>query len=237
MNIKIQTLKELIKRMPKVGPFLVRLNQRGWNSTDYWDGRYRKGGNSGAGSYNRLAVFKAEFLNRFVVQHRIFSVIEFGCGDGSQLELARYGSYVGVDVSSKAVEICRSRFSGDESKLFLQSNAFAPGTSADLVLSLDVVYHLVEGHVFETYMRQVFGSAARFVIVYSSNVDHEGPPRHIRHRQFTQWIEHNEPGWYLLSTVENDYPYDAADPENTSFANFYVFAPRNLSSASSIVAK
>ena len=73
------------------------------NSGDYWENRYRGGGNSGAGSYRRLAQFKAEFLNQFVAVNHIASVIEIGCGDETQLALAKYPAYVGIDVSETAV--------------------------------------------------------------------------------------------------------------------------------------
>ena len=48
------------------------------SSADYWEARYRDGGNSGAGSYGRLALFKARFLNDFVRSENVQSVIEFG---------------------------------------------------------------------------------------------------------------------------------------------------------------
>ena len=38
-----------------------------WNgSRNYWENRYHAGGNSGAGSYNLLAKFKAEVINDYV---------------------------------------------------------------------------------------------------------------------------------------------------------------------------
>ncbi len=84
-------------------------------STAYWDSRYRHGGNSGSGSSGRLAQFKAETINRLVVEHGISSVVEFGCGDGRQLALAEYPDYVGVDVSAEAVRLCSERFVDDPS--------------------------------------------------------------------------------------------------------------------------
>ena len=227
MDITIQALKKTIKGIPCFGPFLMRLLGKRWNSSNYWELRYRRGGNSGAGSYNRLAEFKASFLNSFVAQHQVNSVIEFGSGDGSQLKLARYPRYIGVDVSVKAIELCNSMFFGDTYKHFLQSDAFVEDTCADLTLSLDVIYHLVEDAIYEAYMRRLFKCAERFVIVYSSNMSQNASSRHIRHRQFTHWVEQNEPQWYLHSTVTNAYPYDAADPDHTSFADFYVFISRN----------
>jgi hypothetical protein len=65
-----------------------------------------------------------------------------------------------------------------------------------------------------------------FVIVYSSNVEEAWPARHVRHRQFTQWVGENQAEWRLRSTLKNEYPYDPGDVEQTSFAEFYVFARR-----------
>ena len=60
------------------------------NSTEYWKNRYNLGGNSGDGSYGELAQFKAEFLNKFVTDKNIKTIIEFGSGDGNQLTMAQY---------------------------------------------------------------------------------------------------------------------------------------------------
>ncbi len=224
----IDPIKKFVRTLPVIGPSLIHLRGRRdsfTSSSDYWDRRYRSGGNSGAGSYDRLARFKADFLNGFVELHQISSVIEYGSGDGAQLMLAVYPSYTGVDISATAVEMCRVLFAADASKRFLQSDGVEPGIKADLALSLDVIYHLVEDQVFDTYMRQLFASGRKFVIVYSSNMDQAWPAKHVRHRQFTCWVEQNQPEWRLHSSLKNAYPYDPSDPEQTSFADFYVFAP------------
>jgi hypothetical protein len=41
------------------------------------------------GSYSELAQLKARVLNAFVAEKNIARVIERGCGDGNQLQLAR----------------------------------------------------------------------------------------------------------------------------------------------------
>lgn len=48
------------------------------------------GGNSGAGSYNQIGVFKAEIVNNFVKANGVRTVVEFGFGDGQQLTRAEY---------------------------------------------------------------------------------------------------------------------------------------------------
>lgn len=197
------------------------------NSADYWEDRYRAGGNSGAGSYNRLAAFKAEVLNDFVIRHTVGSVIEFGVGDGAQLRLAKYPSYIGVDVSQTVVKATRASFADDSSIEILHTSEVPVQYQADLSLSLDVIYHLVEDDTFDAYMRQLFASAAKYVVVYASNFDSDWPDPHVRHRQFTRWVESNRADFKLTQTIDNRYPYSEKNSGSTSFANFYIFSKSN----------
>lgn len=197
-------------------------------SASYWDERYRRKGTSGAGSYGRLAMFKAEVVNRVIVDFDASSVVEWGCGDGAQLGLIEVADYTGVDVSPEAIRLCRDRYTGDPTKRFLTlDEALEHRPRGDVSLSLDVVYHLVEDEVYERYMRRLFESADRTVIVYSSN--HEDPPTqsgrspHIRHRRFTDWVEQHAEGWEFHEHIPNPYPRDSNDPANTSFADFHIF--------------
>lgn len=198
------------------------------HSAQYWDDRYRLEGNSGAGSYGCLADFKAGVLNQFVEKESITSVMEFGCGDGNQLSLARYPRYTGFDVSAHALERCQSRFASDPTKDFHPVSAWN-GQTAELALSLDVIYHLIEDEVFTRYMTTLFSAAERFVIIYASNNEElnallGGHVKHVRHRKFTDWIVKNMAAeWVLEDWVPNQYPFDIRNQENTSFADFYIF--------------
>lgn len=217
-------LRSLVKSSPLVGP-LSRLFRAPLpvDSSVYWESRYRQGGDSGAGSYNRLAEFKADFLNEFVRENAVGSVIEFGSGDGAQLSLSAYPTYIGVDVSRTILKVLRSKFSDRKAYTFLHSSEVSLDTKAELSLSLDVVYHLVEDDVYERYMHQLFDAASRWVIIYASDTNGWAAP-HVRHRNFTRWVESYRSDFTLTVRVPNRYPYDPADPENTSFADFYVYS-------------
>jgi SAM-dependent methyltransferase len=227
-------MKNLIKRIPILGPAARDVYRRWFShpkpfhgSEDYWIERYRDGGNSGAGSYNRLAEFKAEVLNDFVASHHVREVIEFGCGDGNQLALAKYPSYLGLDVSPHAIKGCTSRFANDPSKSFMLVHDYT-GQTAQLALSLDVIYHLVENDVYEAYMQTLFDAARDYVVIYSS--DRDEPPTqiaHVRHRQFSRWIRTNARGWRLLQHIPNRYPY-AGDNDTGSLADFYIYGRGSL---------
>lgn len=189
-------------------------------SEEYWERRYAGGGNSGGGSYGPLAGFKAEVLNAFVDEQEIRTVIEFGCGDGNQLALATYPSYTGLDVSQQAIAQCRARFTDDATKSFHLLEAY-DGRTAELALSLDVVYHLVEDAVFEDYMTCLFAAATRFVIVYSSNHDEFAAP-HVRHRKFEDWVGREQADWTLDRVIPNELPW-SEHGEAGSHADFYVY--------------
>lgn len=228
-----KALTAAIKRIPVLGPVLTRTHRalvarttraRPFvGSTTYWEARYSNGGNSGAGSYGVHAAFKADVLNRFVATHDVRTVIEFGCGDGSQLALARYPAYRGFDVSDAAIARCRQIFGQEPNRFFSRMDEYA-GEAAELALSLDVIYHLVEDDVFDRYMRTLFGASTRYVIIYSSDIDddrgYEG--RHVRHRQFTRWVDENMGDWRLVQHLPNRHPY-CRETGQGSFADFFIY--------------
>lgn len=207
-------------------PIVLELRRRfGFgDSSTYWEKRYQQGRTSGVGSYGKLAEFKAEVLNDFVARNGVESVIEFGCGDGTQLSLANYPRYVGVDVAQGSIAICEKRFTGDDTKKFYLTTQLPKGMGkSDLAISLDVVYHLVEDAVFHAYMRSLFDHAGRYAVIYSSNKIEESGVPHVRHRRFTDWIKSNAPQWQQSQFISNRYPEDPKRPDDTSFADFYFF--------------
>jgi len=222
------TIQEVIKKIPCFGDLARRIY---WNlrtfagSKNYWEERYSTGGNSGVGSYGKFGEFKAAVINEFVAKHNLRSVIEFGCGDGNQLTLAKYPTYLGFDVSETAVSKCEELFGGDANKHF-RLMAEYKGERADVALSLDVIYHLIEDDVFQNYMRTLFESSNQYVIIYASDSDdnrgYEDTP-HIRHRKFTRWIRQHFPYWKLVEHIPNNYPYQG-DYMQGSFADFFFYA-------------
>lgn len=232
MKAVIEGLKYYLNRIPIVGPLVGTvyakiLTRRFTGSEDYWLKRYKRGGNSGAGSYDRLAEFKAEVLNQFVIEHDIETVIEYGCGDGNQVGLARYKNYLGFDISPEAVARCQKIFSQDPSKSFKPTGEYNQET-ADLTISLDVLFHLVEDQVFENYLHRLFASSTRFVIIYSSDRDVQDriQPPHVKHRKFTEWINQHIRGWHLDQHIPNKHPFQGKNREG-SFAEFFIYKKIN----------
>lgn len=232
-------MKEVIKKTPLIGRLSISIKNKLFRSTapisqlpfpgskQYWINRYNTGINSGPGSYNKLGKFKAEIINDFVKKHNISTIIEFGCGDGNQLSYAQYPFYLGFDISNKALEICKERFKEDSAKTFKLMEEYA-GEKADLTLSLDVIYHLIEDHIYDAYMERLFDAAKRFVIIYSSNKNENTPdqPQHILHRKFSSWVDQKMPKWELIHYIPNRFPF-RGNAKDGSFSDFFIYECRN----------
>ena len=184
----------------------------------YWERRYAHGGDSGAGSSDILATYKATFLNAFVEKHGLQTVVELGCGDGQQLLLAKYPAYTGLDIAPSAVARCRDLFSGDANKTFAiyDPEHFEPADfQADAAISLEVIFHLTEERVYQPYMQHLFALARRWVVVFSSDeADRSGGIfPHFRQRKFTCDVPE---GWVLRERVANPH-------RERSVSDFFVF--------------
>ena len=197
------------------------------SNSKYWDSRYESGGDSGMGSFGKLAEYKANFLNRFVEKNVINSIVEIGCGDGNQLKLYRFPAYLGLDISPTAISKCKAAFSGDKFKKFVEFQSklgfcAKHRIKGDLALSIDVIFHLIIDEHYYTYLDELFSCSNQWVIIYSSNSDDAPPASHVRHRIFVDDIYKRFPGWQLHVTEQNPYPFKG-NSETGSFADFFVF--------------
>jgi len=110
----------------------------------YWDSRYLAGGNSGSGSRGKEGDWKARFVIEEAKRAKPQTVLDLGSGDGvvgAQIMRSLPSSlYLGVDISSAAVESsCRQRTPNMQ---FLVEDLVSSRHTADLVLCLDVLFHL-----------------------------------------------------------------------------------------------
>lgn len=190
--------------------------KRKFYSPYFWEKRYQNGGNSGEGSYGILAEFKAKVINTFIEDNDIGAIAEFGCGDGNQMRLFQVKEYTGYDISYKAIELCKQYNLLNHS--FYHLNDYKK-EKYELVLSLDVIYHLIEDDIFEKYMKTIFSASDKFICIYSTNYE-KTTAIHVRHRKFTDFILKNFPEWTLIKFIENEYK------EKTE-CDFYFFQKNN----------
>jgi SAM-dependent methyltransferase len=213
--------------MRKLLPTLLHIKSK-FDSSDYWENRYKSGGNSGNGSYNHLAQFKADVINNLIKEFEANSIIEFGCGDGNQLSLLNFNKYIGLDVSVTAIEICKQKYKNDQSKKFFlyNCNAFIDNKEffrMDGAISIDVLFHLVEKNVYEKYLNHLFACASKLVIVYAANLNIQQKNKHELYRKFTDDIDKRFPEWKLEREIKNRYPAKDYEDENGSLADFFIY--------------
>lgn len=202
------------------------LGRKKFSSLNYWENRYAGGINSGDGSYGRLSIFKADVINKLIKELAIHSAIEIGCGDGHQLSMVNYPVYTGMDVSSTIIDFCRQKFIDDATKKFIlyKPDSFVADETlkADVAISLDVLYHIVEERNYHKYLMDLFSLGRKHVIVYSTNF-YLCEAQHVLHRKFTDDIRHFSE-WKLIEEIKNPFP---GNGNQESMANFFVFTKIN----------
>lgn len=191
-----------------------------FNSKKYWEERYSNGGTSGAGSRNRLAQFKIDVLNRFIAEKGIKTLIDLGSGDGFIASGLIVETYTGFDVSKTAVAMCNQIFEDDISKVF--TCKWEDDFRAELAISLDIIFHLIEDDLYFEYLKRLFGCAEKYVIIYSSNCVSAGKSEHYKDRKFIDDVEEKIKGWKLVKRIANPFPY-VDDPTEESNSDFYIY--------------
>tara|TARA_R110001592_G_scaffold154878_1_gene384187 strand:- start:3061 stop:3651 length:591 start_codon:yes stop_codon:yes gene_type:complete len=171
---------------------------RNFDSDYYWENRYQEGGDSGAGSYGDLCEYKAKQINTFIRDKNIHSVIDFGCGDGNQLLYLECKEYLGLDVSLTVLAQVRDKFNNEESKRF--ELYYNNTETAELGLSCEVLFHLIEDDVWEDYLLNLFFDSEKYVIIFAADYDKDWAP-HVLSRNFTSYISKNFPEWNLIEHI------------------------------------
>lgn len=145
-----------------------------FDQVDYWENRYKNGGNSGPGSYNDRAIKKANALNSFILENDIECVIDFGCGDGNQLSMLSISNYIGLDVSDYILDKNREMFCHDDTKEFYNISKYSKNLMnyMDLSLSLEVILHLVNDDDYEEYMQRLINHGSKYLVIQTIKVDY-----------------------------------------------------------------
>jgi hypothetical protein len=107
-------------------------------------------------------------------------------------------------VSEQSVSLCRARSASDSSKSFA---LYRPDIAvrAELSPSLEVIFHLVEDDVFESYMNDLFQAAERFVAICTTDNERPSSFPFMRHRRYSAWVADNFPQWTLFQQVDAQF--------------------------------
>lgn len=195
-----------------------------FNSANYWNHRYEQGGNSGSGSYNNLAYFKAKIINNFIEKNNIKSIIDYGVGDGNQLKLINTENkkYIGIDVSKFVLEKCKELFKDDKTKKFIHTDNIIKESQEELVISCNVIYHLIEDNIYNNYMKTLFSMSKKYVIIYAPNKNYNEAV-HVKKREFIEYIFDNFKDFNLIERIKGDIgcPFYIFQKNNTYTQSIY----------------
>lgn len=169
----------------------------------YWNRRYSEGRDSGEGSRGENAIRKAEYVNQVIARNGVQSVIDWGCGDGQVLQhITTYVRYVGVDIARSVLNKVSAQH---PERFFILDEEDSEATfwlQADMSLSMDVMFHLVNDNDYVDYLNKLFNSARKLVLIYSTNYDGGRTSRHVLRREFTPDVREMFPHWDLAHVTE-----------------------------------
>jgi hypothetical protein len=193
-----------------------------FSPAEYWDRRYRAGKDSGEGSRAERGSFKAQYVSALIKERQIASVVDWGCGDGQVFEkIDLHGAtYTGLDVSLTVIERQRAQFSGRPECRFELPDGYDRRNRSDLALSMDVLVHLPGDEDYHDYLSNLFDSAERFVLVYSTDRPSGRTAGHVRRRKFSADIAERFPEWELTRFEP---------PLDESLASFFLYERQCLS--------
>jgi len=143
-----------------------------YNELRFWQQRYASGLDSGPGSGGAEAAWKVEQIVQACKRRRIESILDLGCGDGrvgrAVVERIPGATYLGIDQAPAALEQAR--------KVALPEMAYgefdltvAELPQADLVLCLDVLFHLSSAERHAAAIAKVVAAFRRVAIVAAWN--------------------------------------------------------------------
>ena len=138
---------------------------------------YDQGGWGGLGSgpgssarYNRPFL---GLLSEFILQAKIRSIVDYGCGDWSMFSKYQFegADYLGIDIVESVIENNRNRYSRPGVEFRLACSLAKENCSADLLLMKDVMLHLPNNRCAEffDYARNRF----RFGLFVNDMKSHE----------------------------------------------------------------
>lgn len=117
----------------------------------YWNKRYQAGGTSGNGSIGPERLEKWDIINQYV-NISTLRVLDIACGDLSFWEgQTMPEDYIGADISDEIIRKNKQRY---PNKTFIRSNGQdVENFPVDVVLCLDVLFHLKNADFFEMLER------------------------------------------------------------------------------------
>lgn len=125
--------------------------------------------NSGSGSRGSLAAFKASFINDFVKEKNISSIIDFGCGDLYNASLFNVKEYLGIDIVDH--QIPEKVLAQSFKTLTTRFDQVELDKGSDLVICLDVLYHILKDELeyLKSTLEKIVELSSDYIVIYAQD--------------------------------------------------------------------
>lgn len=131
----------------------------------YWEDRYAKGGNSGSGSYGDNAKFKADVINRVILEYDCKDMVEFGCGDCNQMKMFDKIPYIGYDISPTIIKKNWHDYGVGDVEFGVMDMDGDYKNIRDLSVCVDVLFHLTIEEDWLKLIDHVCNAAKKMIII------------------------------------------------------------------------
>lgn len=110
---------------------------------------------SGVGSLPKNTKGYRKFIEKFLIDHNINSVVDFGCGDWQFSKLIDWNNvkYIGYDIVRDLIKDNTEKFSNKNIKFKITPNDLNKLDSADLLITKDVLQHMTNDDVVDFIMK------------------------------------------------------------------------------------
>jgi hypothetical protein len=132
---------------------------------NYWEDRYRKGGDSGKGSRGWSRNWKWFYINRYVNISNS-TVIDVGCGDLDFWKGRSCKHYIGIDISLTRIELNKGKrpdwnfICGDASK-YLKMDP------SDVVFCNDILFHIIDDETYRKILEHLTIYSKQYIFIYT----------------------------------------------------------------------
>lgn len=160
---------------------------------NYWENRYKNGGNSGKGSRSVHKEYKWNVLDRHV--GNIDDIIDVGCGDLAFMDGKSVLNYIGIDISKTIIDINKKKYPNWKF-INASSDEYIEGIDSSLVLCHDILFHILDDDVFINTLHNLTKYSNKYISIYNW---HKNP--------LNKWYKKQIKDSYQAYRILDDYFY------------------------------
>lgn len=135
-------------------------------SHQFWENRYKNGGNSGKGSRGLLRLWKWHQIKKFIKLNET-DVIDVGCGDMAFWKGKTCKLYNGIDISKFRIEKNRELRPGFIFHVLDASVISKQLIPADAVFCLDMLFHIMDDSSYKKILHNLTLYSKKYIFIYT----------------------------------------------------------------------